>query len=303
MTASVSSGLPGSMHDGLQDVRYQFPNHRGDNWSRPPNAVRPGQRQVSGAMASTTCDIHCKLKIAAADGFQRSRRGLRRAPASTTGSYGTCNRTARSRPTAGDGVVNGSPKCDSRSHQLSEHRLPASAPATKTCALGPYCGDGRIETIYGEQYDGTLGCNRMCRVIMVRETLSPLREAGFGFQMRVRNAPDFQTVTSRSQACSNAAGEERSCARTSSRSAWQAWTLTSILRRATWRKPSPFHRRFAERKISASRSDQAAGRSSSRNCSLTRYPGRRRSFVEQRSKAVPRLPSPPGQRSRTRCSS
>ena len=40
---------------------------------------------------------------------------------------------------------------------------------TKTCVLGPYCGDGRIQPNNNEQCDDkTAGCGSDCHIIVVQ---------------------------------------------------------------------------------------------------------------------------------------
>ena len=35
------------------------------------------------------------------------------------------------------------------------------------CFIGPYCGDGRIQTGNGEKCDGTRDCNNMCQPVII----------------------------------------------------------------------------------------------------------------------------------------
>ena len=39
---------------------------------------------------------------------------------------------------------------------------------TKTCAIAPYCGDGRIQTAFGEICDSTPGCDSMCQMLIIK---------------------------------------------------------------------------------------------------------------------------------------
>jgi hypothetical protein len=37
---------------------------------------------------------------------------------------------------------------------------------TNLCTIAPYCGDGRIQTQFGEQCDGSPNCTAMCKYYM-----------------------------------------------------------------------------------------------------------------------------------------
>jgi hypothetical protein len=69
-------------------------------------------------------------------------------------------------PHCGDGVVNGTEKCDNGAS--NSDTAYGDGTCTKSCQLGPYCGDGRIQTANGEQCDSTPGCSNLCKVIVVQ---------------------------------------------------------------------------------------------------------------------------------------
>ena len=37
---------------------------------------------------------------------------------------------------------------------------------TTGCVFAPYCGDGRVQTQYGEQCDGTTSCDSSCKTLI-----------------------------------------------------------------------------------------------------------------------------------------
>ncbi len=69
-------------------------------------------------------------------------------------------------PHCGDMIVNGPEKCDNGSG--NSDTAYGVGTCTKSCVLGPYCGDGRIQTANGEQCDGTSGCTNMCKTAIVQ---------------------------------------------------------------------------------------------------------------------------------------
>jgi hypothetical protein len=63
-------------------------------------------------------------------------------------------------------IMNGPEKCDNGSSNSDTAYGPGTC--TKSCTPGPYCGDGRIQTVDGEQCDDTQGCSAMCKTIVVQ---------------------------------------------------------------------------------------------------------------------------------------
>ena len=154
----VNSGLPGSC---TTDCKMYVPIPGcGDATVQAPEQCDDGSA-VNGTMASK-CDIHCKYKCG--DGFvdpgEACDNGV------NDGSYGTCNHDCTLAPHCGDGMVNGPEKCDNGA--TNSDTAYGAGTCTKACVLGPYCGDGRIQSANGEQCDGTLGCNLMCKTIIVQ---------------------------------------------------------------------------------------------------------------------------------------
>jgi fibro-slime domain-containing protein len=72
-------------------------------------------------------------------------------------------------PTCGDGIVNGSEECDDGPNNSDT----AYGGCTTQCTIGPYCGDGKVDSAFGEQCDDgvnqsptygvTTGCAPGCR--------------------------------------------------------------------------------------------------------------------------------------------
>ncbi|HSN29780.1 MAG TPA: hypothetical protein VLT45_26010, partial [Kofleriaceae bacterium] len=66
-------------------------------------------------------------------------------------------------PYCGDGVVNGTEQCDNGASNSTTAY--GQGQCTKACQNAPYCGDGIIEASFGEQCEGTSGCD-MCHLVI-----------------------------------------------------------------------------------------------------------------------------------------
>jgi fibro-slime domain-containing protein len=72
-------------------------------------------------------------------------------------------------PKCGDGIVNGTEQCDNGPNNSDT----AYGGCTTQCTIGPYCGDGKVDSTFGEEcddgvnqsptYGSTTGCAPGCR--------------------------------------------------------------------------------------------------------------------------------------------
>jgi hypothetical protein len=62
-------------------------------------------------------------------------------------------------------VKAGPEQCDQGASNMSNPYGPGKC--TTTCLIAPYCGDGRIQTTFGEKCDGTPDCNSMCQPAII----------------------------------------------------------------------------------------------------------------------------------------
>ena len=65
-------------------------------------------------------------------------------------------------PYCGDGVMNGTEQCDNGS--MNSATAYGMTACTAGCQRAPYCGDGIVESAFGEQCEGTNGCDGMCHI-------------------------------------------------------------------------------------------------------------------------------------------
>jgi len=100
--------------------------------------------------------------------FQAERKITRSSYKLTIGQF---NRTHTAcTPRCGDGVINGTETCDNG----ADNSDTAYGGCTTTCVFGPYCGDGKTDSSFGEQcddgvnlahYNQTAGCAPGCRSV------------------------------------------------------------------------------------------------------------------------------------------
>jgi hypothetical protein len=98
--------------------------------------------------------------------FQAERKIVQSSYKLTIGQF---NRTrTECTPRCGDGVINGTETCDNG----ADNSDTAYGGCTTKCVYGPYCGDGNVDSSFGEQcddgvnlssYGQTTGCAPGCR--------------------------------------------------------------------------------------------------------------------------------------------
>jgi fibro-slime domain-containing protein len=136
--------------------------------------VDPGEQCDSGAknVDPTTmpygpgiCTTACRFAPYCGDGvLQNPPEQCDYGTAGNTGSYGGCNADCTLGPYCGDGVVQNPPEqCDNGTNNVVPVAAYGMGVCTSACMPASYCGDGIVEPQFGEQCDGTAGCNAMCR--------------------------------------------------------------------------------------------------------------------------------------------
>jgi fibro-slime domain-containing protein len=103
--------------------------------------------------------------------FQAERKQTQSSYKLTVGQFNRTHTVCTAR--CGDGIVNGSESCDNGAANASPDN--AYGGCTTSCTLGPYCGDGKVDSNFGEECDdgvnlgtygtGTKACGPGCRVV------------------------------------------------------------------------------------------------------------------------------------------
>jgi fibro-slime domain-containing protein len=83
--------------------------------------------------------------------------------ANNTGAYGGCNANCTLGPYCGDGTVQSPPEsCDNGKANQPTATAYGKGVCTAACTPAPYCGDGIVQSQFGETCDGTTGCTSTC---------------------------------------------------------------------------------------------------------------------------------------------
>jgi fibro-slime domain-containing protein len=152
----VNSGQPGSCKTDCSDF---VPDPRcGDGVTQSNEQCDEGA--ANGQVASA-CDIHCRKKCG--NGFKDP--GEDCDDGVNSGSYGTCLPTCKLAGYCGDGVQNGPEQCDRGA--MNEANPYGPDKCTTMCTTAPRCGDGRIQSAFGEVCDSTPLCDNNCSRVII----------------------------------------------------------------------------------------------------------------------------------------
>jgi len=153
----VNSGEPGSC---ATDCSAAIPLPScGDGSLNAGEACDDG---AANGTAASTCDINCNLKCG--NGFKDPTEDCD--DGKNNGAYGTCNPDCTLAPHCGDGIQNGGEACDLGANNEASPYGPNTC--SNTCRVGPFCGDGRIQSTFGEECDGSIGCNNQCKDVGIQ---------------------------------------------------------------------------------------------------------------------------------------
>ncbi len=152
----VNDGSPGSC---ATDCKSAIPLSSCGNGS-----VNTGEECDNGAQNGTTgnaCDVRCQL--ACGNGFvdvtEQCDDGI------NNGAYGTCNSNCTFAAFCGDGVTSGPEACDQGAANVPAASAYGGNVCTTSCARAPRCGDGRVDTSFGEACDGGPSCTSSCSIL------------------------------------------------------------------------------------------------------------------------------------------
>jgi len=137
----------------------------GDGVKNGPEGCDNGASNVpsSTAYGSSVCTTTCALAPFCGDGIPQKQFGELCDNGKNDGSYGTCNANCTLAPYCGDGIKNGPEACDNGASNESPSIAYGATACTTACTAAPYCGDGIVQAQFGEQCDGTPGCNAVCK--------------------------------------------------------------------------------------------------------------------------------------------
>jgi hypothetical protein len=145
------------LHAGLQVV--------GRSASCGDGHLDAGEQCDAGAAngrAASGCDVRCRTRCG--NGVKDS--GEECDDGVNDGSYGGCNEDCTRGAYCGDGDVNGPEECDLAGENQSNPYGPDTC--TTACKTGPWCGDLRIQTSFGEECDGAADCSTDCKTTIPR---------------------------------------------------------------------------------------------------------------------------------------
>ncbi len=150
----TNSGKPGSCTpDCKAFVALQT---CGDGKVQSPEQCDDG---VRNAGPQSICDSHCRLKCGngSKDPGEQCDNGV------NDGSYGTCNPNCILPGYCGDNIKNGPEQCDNGNANVPGASTYGEGLCSTACRWAPFCGDGRVQSEFGEDCDGAPGCDSLCK--------------------------------------------------------------------------------------------------------------------------------------------
>jgi fibro-slime domain-containing protein len=138
----------------------------GDDVKNGPEACDQGasNKPLATAYGSGVCTTTCALAPYCGDAIPQKQFGEQCDNGTNDGSYGTCTPTCTLAPYCGDGIKNGPEACDNGASNESPSTAYGATVCTTECTAAPYCGDGIVQAQFGEECDGTPGCNAKCQM-------------------------------------------------------------------------------------------------------------------------------------------
>ena len=127
----------------------------GDGTIQPPEKCDDGKGANGNGSAASKCDTSCRFKCGngLVDAGEQCDNGV------NDGSYGTCNANCTLAGYCGDGIKNGGEQCDSGAKNVAVATAYGVNVCTTACKSAPFCGDGRVQSQFGEQCEGNNLCS------------------------------------------------------------------------------------------------------------------------------------------------
>jgi len=155
----VNSGKPGSCTPNCK----QFVPLKSCGDGTVDTGEQCDDGKLKNGTAGDPCDLHCHFTCG--NGVKDS--GEQCDDGVNNGSYGTCNANCTLAPHCGDGIKNGNEQCDTGSKNVALASAYGVGVCTSVCTTAPFCGDGRVQASFGEECDGTTGCDSNCSSTVV----------------------------------------------------------------------------------------------------------------------------------------
>jgi fibro-slime domain-containing protein len=125
------------------------------------NANEECDHGSANGTAGDSCDVRCELTCG--NGFVNATEQCD--DGVNNGSYGTCNSNCTFAAFCGDGATTGPEACDNGASNVAPSSAYGNNVCTNRCARAPRCGDGRVDTTFGEACDGGPGCTSSCNIL------------------------------------------------------------------------------------------------------------------------------------------
>jgi len=154
----VNSGAPGSC---TADCHGFVPlTSCGDGTVQAPEQCDTG---AQNGTAASNCDTHCRRKC----GNGVREQGEQCDNGVNDGSYGTCMPNCTLSGYCGDGTKNGPEQCDNGVTNVAPATAYGVGVCSSLCRYAPFCGDGRVQSQFGEECDGSDDCDPSCHRIVI----------------------------------------------------------------------------------------------------------------------------------------